>query len=51
MLAALLAITRRSSCTFGCDEAVLSIAPLSNALRVVTTGQSLQTESVIVATG
>jgi hypothetical protein len=51
VLAALMAILRRSGCTLACDEPVLSIAPYASGLRVVTSKRTLLAESVIVTTG
>ncbi len=51
VLAALMAILRRSGCTLACDEPVLSIGPYASGLRVVASKRTLLAESVIVTTG
>ena len=51
VLAALLAILRRSGCELACDEPVHSIAPHSDGLLVITTKRTLRAESVIITTG
>ena len=51
VLAALMAILRRSGCTLAFDEPVLSIAPHASELRVVTAKRTLMAESLIVTTG
>jgi predicted Rossmann fold flavoprotein len=51
VLAALMAILRRTSCELACDEPVLSLGPYASGLRVVTSKRTMLAESVIVTTG
>jgi predicted Rossmann fold flavoprotein len=51
VLAALMAILRRSGCELACDEPVHSIAPHADGLLVFTPKRTLRAESVIITTG
>jgi predicted Rossmann fold flavoprotein len=51
VLAALMAIMRRSGCELACDEAVHSLAPHADGLLVFTPKRTLRAESVVVTTG
>jgi predicted Rossmann fold flavoprotein len=51
VLAALMAILRRSGCELACDEPVHSIAPHADGLLVFTSKRTLRAESVIITTG
>ena len=51
VLAALLAHLRRSGCTLAAGEAVQSITPYSEGLRIVTSKRTVRAEAVILTTG
>jgi predicted Rossmann fold flavoprotein len=51
VLAALMAILRRSGCELACDEPVHTIAPHADGLLAVTAKRTLRAESVVITTG